>query len=117
MIRVDNAGNTVWWVPGQHNSNTSCSAHGMTVEMNYVAMPDTSDDQIVTIDSRRELHCIDGVWHEVNFGQKPGAALTQSVFDCVKRKHVWPGNRYAKRCRPLSDGECIAHGIRNRPTG
>ena len=72
-----------------------------------------SGDGIVIIDDLCELRRIDGSWHEVRFGRNAGAPLTKSVFDVVKRKHVWPGARYAKSCRRLSDGELIAHGLAN----
>lgn len=73
-----------------------------------------SGDDIVIIDEFCELRRIDGIWHEVRFGRNLGAPLTKSVFDALERKHVWPGARYAKSCRCLSDGELIARGLVNK---
>lgn len=72
-----------------------------------------ADNDILVIDQWCELHRIDGVWNEVRFGLHTGAALTLSVFDTVRRRHVWAGARYAKSCRPLTDGELVAHGLKN----
>lgn len=66
---------------------------------------------IRTIEAWRESNCIRGIWRKVNFGKWAAAPLTQSGFDVPEGKHVWPGTRYARSCRRLSDGECIAHGL------
>lgn len=71
------------------------------------------DNGIMVIDEWCELHRVDGAWHEVRFGQNADAPLTKSVFDALKRKHVWPGVRYAKSCRRLTDGELVARGLEN----
>lgn len=71
------------------------------------------DPRVRKLDANTELHCIDGVWYEIQFRTIANADPSQSTYDKLKRKPVWLGERHAYAKRQLSAANLAVHGLAN----